>query len=74
MLTFPPHPLLLTQTSPLTYPTPSNPSVYATLLEGKSISFTSTSEEEDWKTVTIGDGMRILSVREVCPNHSGSWQ
>ncbi|KAJ3807088.1 hypothetical protein EV368DRAFT_47387 [Lentinula lateritia] len=52
-------------TSPLTFPTPTV--TYDTVLQGKSVSFTSTQSnggDEDWKTVTIEDGIKILSMKQ----------
>ncbi|KAJ3893901.1 hypothetical protein GG344DRAFT_63423 [Lentinula edodes] len=52
-------------TSPLTFPAPAV--TYDTVLQGKSVSFTSTEgngEDEDWKTVTIEDGIKILSTKQ----------
>ncbi|KAJ3860962.1 hypothetical protein EV359DRAFT_66895 [Lentinula novae-zelandiae] len=52
-------------TFPLTFPAPTV--TYDTVLQGKSVSFTSTQsngEDEDWKTVTIEDGINILNMKQ----------
>ncbi|KAF8826224.1 uncharacterized protein C8R40DRAFT_1166775 [Lentinula edodes] len=51
--------------SPLTFPAPTV--TYETVLQGKFVSFTSTQsngDDEDWKTVTIEDGIKILSMKQ----------
>ncbi|KAJ3918793.1 hypothetical protein F5877DRAFT_67091 [Lentinula edodes] len=51
--------------SPLTFPAPTV--TYDTVLQGKFVTFTSTQsngDDEDWKAVTIEDGIKILSMKQ----------
>ncbi|KAJ3818817.1 hypothetical protein F5880DRAFT_1490746 [Lentinula raphanica] len=54
-------------TSPLTYPAPTT--TYDTLLQGKSVTLASgtapdAQSDEDWKSVTVNDGIRIISMKQ----------
>ncbi|KAJ3834286.1 hypothetical protein F5878DRAFT_728323 [Lentinula raphanica] len=54
-------------TSPLTYPAPTT--TYDTLLQGKSVTLASgtapdAQSDEDWKSVTINEGIRIISMKQ----------